>query len=324
MAIPCFLASFHSTLPLIESLLPAEVLSLESAADEAENLWTLPGSDSPLNIPPTPVKGGQKEWDVPKVQAIVTNLRTQTTTPEDKARTLAVLEPEVGAWLAARPSPQLGTHLSNETFRISCALRLGCDICQPHKCPCGETVSTLGYHGLACKRSAGRIARHSNANDVLIRALRSAEVPSIKEPPGCSREDGKRPDGMTIIPWSRGKSLVWDYTCRDTFAPSYVLKTSSSPGAAARMAEEEKKKKYDFLTDRFVFVPVAMETTGIFGQEGLQFIRQIGQRITAITGEERATSFLIQRLSIATQRGNVASILGTLPPGKELEEIFLL
>ena len=42
----------------------------------------------------------------------------------------------------------------------------------------------------------------------------------------------------------------------------------------------------------------------------------------AISGEPRSKAFLVQRISIAVQRGNVASILGTLPQGKELEEIF--
>ena len=34
--------------------------------------------------------------------------------------------------------------------------------------------------------------------------------------------------------------------------------------------------------------------------------------------------WLRQRVSLAAQRGNVASILGTLPPGKELEEVYYL
>jgi hypothetical protein len=35
-----------------------------------------------------------------------------------------------------------------------------------------------------------------------------------------SRDDGKRPDGMTLVPWIKGQPLVWDvtaycrYTCR--------------------------------------------------------------------------------------------------------------
>ncbi|OXA62157.1 hypothetical protein Fcan01_01115 [Folsomia candida] len=156
------------------------------------------------------------------------------------------------------------------------------------------------------------------------RALRSAGAPAIKEPPGCSRQDGKRPDGLTLIPWARGRPLVWDFTCSDTFAPSYLPQTCVHPGAAAEKAEDAKNKKYEFLQDRLLFVPVAIETIGVWGKEGLSLIKEIGSRITIVTEEKRATAFLLQRMSIAVQRGNVAAILGSLPAGRELEEIFLL
>jgi hypothetical protein len=227
-------------------------------------------------------------------------------------------------WLNALPSPQLGTLMTNETFRVACALRLGCDVCVPHKCPCGVEVCGRGYHGLSCKRSAGRHSRHEAANDVIARALRSAEVPNIREPAGCSRQDGKRPDGMTLVPWSRGRSLVWDFTCWDTFAPSHLADTIRRAGAAATKAELAKNRKNEFLLGRFHFVPVVIETSGVWGKEALAFVREIGSRIQRATGESRATAFLMERLSIAVQRGNVASILGTLPAGRELDEIFYL
>jgi hypothetical protein len=185
-------------------------------------------------------------------------------------------------------------------------------------------VDETGLHGLSCRSSAGRQSRHAAVNDIIARSLRSAEIPSLREPPGCSHEDGKRPDGLTLIPWSRGRSLVWDFTCVDTFAASYVLDTANYSGAAAVKAEERKRRKYDFLLGRYHFVPVAVETSGVWGKEGLKFIRQIGQRISSLSGELKSTCFLLQRVSIAVQRGNVASILGTLPPGKELLEIFYL
>lgn len=65
-----------------------------------------------------------------------------------------------------------------------------------------------------------------------------------------------------------------------------------------------------------------MESSGVWGQEGLALINEIGNRIARKTGNKRASAFLRQRVSLATQRGNVASILGTLPAGKELDEIY--
>jgi len=181
-----------------------------------------------------------------------------------------------GAWLNALPSPQLGTHMTNETFRIACALRLGADACVPHKCPCGAEVTTMGLHGMSCKKSKGRLSRHGEANDVIARALRSAGVPNIKEPAGCSRADGKRPDGLTLVPWERGRPLVWDFTCCDTFAPTNVVTTAKKLGAAAEAASEAKKRKYGFLEGTYIFAPIAVETTGVWAKEALSLLLEIG------------------------------------------------
>ena len=75
---------------------------------------------------------------------------------------------------------------------------------------------------------------------------------------------------------------------------------------------------------RFLFSPVAMDTMGVFAQPGLRLLKEIGRRIKKVKGEERATTFPIQRMRLAVQRTNVACILGTLPAGKELKGIFLL
>ena len=43
--------------------------------------------------------------------------------------------------------------------------------------------------------------------------------------------DGNRPDGVTIIPWIRGKPLAWDITVADTYAISYVDNTATREAA---------------------------------------------------------------------------------------------
>ena len=40
------------------------------------------------------------------------------------------------------------------------------------------------------------------------------------EPRGLYRTDGKRPDGVTMIPWEIGKQLVWDVTVVDALGSS--------------------------------------------------------------------------------------------------------
>ena len=45
----------------------------------------------------------------------------------------------------------------------------------------------------------------------------------MKEPSGLFRSDGKRPDGLTLIPWQRRLSLTWDVTVATTLADSYIL-----------------------------------------------------------------------------------------------------
>ena len=38
--------------------------------------------------------------------------------------------------------------------------------------------------------------------------------------------------------------LVWDVTCTDTFAPSFLASAASEAGAVAALAEKRKKAKY--------------------------------------------------------------------------------
>jgi hypothetical protein len=46
--------------------------------------------------------------------------------------------------------------------------------------------------------------------------LTSIHVNSTLEPNGLSRNDGKRPDGMTLVPWIKGQPLVCDVTSYPT------------------------------------------------------------------------------------------------------------
>ena len=71
-------------------------------------------------------------------------------------------------------------------------------------------------------------------------------------------------------------------------------------------------------------MPVACETLGSWAPAGKKFIQDIGKRIEETTGEKRSTSFLFQAISIAIQRGNAASVAGTIASAKKLDEIYYL
>src|SRR6218665_931862 len=100
-------------------------------------------------------------------------------------------------------------------------------------CACGARIDSRVSQGLSCSLGFGRIPRHSTINNIIHRSLSKAGIPSIKEPPGLTRTDGRRPDGLTMIPWRAGRHLVWDVTVVDTLAPSYVQASATMAGSAA-------------------------------------------------------------------------------------------
>ena len=103
-------------------------------------------------------------------------------------------------------------------------------------------------------------------------------MPSRLELLGLNRVDGKRPDGVTTVPWKCGKLLVWDATCPDMFAPSYVSQATTAAGEVATHAEERKCSKYSSLPVTHDFIPVAIETSGVMGPQSLHFLRELGRR----------------------------------------------
>ena len=172
-------------------------------------------------------------------------------------------------------------------------------------------MSAEGLHGLSCAFGPGRASRHACLNDLIHKGLIRAGYPTIKEPVGLLRSDGKRPDGLTLIPWQGGRSLVWDATVTNTVATSYAMASSTTAGAAAEMAATRKHSKYVALSVTHDFIPLAFETLGPINEEGLAFIKTLGKRIKDVTGDSRETAFLFQRLSITIQRYNAVAFRGT-------------
>ncbi|XP_061723449.1 uncharacterized protein LOC133529685 [Cydia pomonella] len=297
-----FLASAHGTVDLV-----TRILALNGGnspvpfVSEALAKWSasMPGDARPDD------PAVQRQWDDIWSRDIYNSLLTDAS-GVDLARLKALAQPESGAWMHALPSPQLGTLLDNDSLRIAVALRLGASVCESHRCRCGAMVEANGHHGLSCQRCAGRFPRHQSINEIIRRAMVSASVPCVLEPPGLSRADGKRPDGLTLIPWRRGRCLLWDATCVSTFAASHLRQTTRCAGSAAESAAKLKHTKYSALESRYDFVPVAIETAGPWGSEARRLIAELGRRLRERGCDPRSGSYLVQQISIAVQRGNAA------------------
>ena len=308
-----YLASTAATAELVSTILPSTHHSLPVPASVlALKKW----SEGHNCVPPTGTEAmKERNWDSISAEATASSLLEGASDDVERARLLAAMDKDAGAWLQALPISSMGLRMDDSTLRIAVGLRLGSPICAPHLCQhCGAEVSASGTHGLSCKSSKGRHIHHAAINDIIHRSLTTAGLPSRLEPPGLSRSDGKRPDGMSLVPWSSGRPLVWDATCCDTYAASYRGLATSEAGCVAASSEEKKAKKYARLGPAYVFQPVAIETSGAVGPRSKSFLRELGRRLHKETGEPNSSSYLLQRLSVAVQRGNAVAILGCVCP----------
>ncbi|XP_043202745.1 uncharacterized protein LOC122370853 [Amphibalanus amphitrite] len=307
LALPSYVTSLHHCMQLLMSMLPGSLRARLSAEQEVTLTdWRM--AAEPAEPPTGDAARSQRAWDSVLADKVRSSLLA-TATQVEQARLFAAGTVESGAWLHALPSASLGTLLDPPTLRVAVALRVGAEVCQPHRCRCGSLADSLGHHALTCRLSAGRHPRHTALNDVIKRALQTVGLPSLLEPTGIDRGDGKRPDGLTLFPFTEGKSLVWDATCVNTYAASHLPATAAAAGAAARDAEERKMRKYSGLADRFQIQPVAIETSGVYGPATSRFISLLGGRLVSVTGDARESSWLRQRLALAVVRGNAASVL---------------
>jgi len=137
-----------------------------------------------------------------------------------------------------------------------------------------------------------------------------AQIPATKEPVSLIQQDGKRPDGITLLPWARDKPMAWDVTVPDTYAESHTDHIAREACSAANKAAANKTVKYGALSASHIFFcqwqwkPPAPGTS-------LELIQEIDGRIAAVTEDTRETVFLFQRLCIALQSGNAVAFLAT-------------
>ena len=191
--------------------------------------------------------------------------------------------------------------MDNDSIRVVVCLCLGSALCIPHDCAlCGAQVDETGVHTLSCRKSKGRLPRHSYLKD----------IPCALEPHGLCRGDSRRPDGISIIPWEQGQCLVWDATCHDTFAPTNAPFSSKGAGFVANHAAASKRLLYSDLCQSYTFIPIAVESAGSIGKDALDFLHDLGRRTRSKTKDPLSYLKLCQKISVCIQRFNSVSVLG--------------
>jgi len=114
---------------------------------------------------------------------------------------------------------------------------------------------------------------------------------------------------LTLNPWYKGRSLVWDTTVVDTIAESHYIASAAIPGSVTTDTETDKCRKYNDLLDNYYFQAVSIETTGVYTKSTASFLSYLAKKLVDISGGPRERQWLHQRLSLAVVRGNIASIL---------------
>ena len=88
-----------------------------------------------------------------------------------------------------------------------------------------------------------------------------------------------------------------------TLAESYVEVAARESGAVAEQTAHRKVEKYRDAFPNYCFQPITVENLGAMNSSAVDFINTLGWRIF-ISGEDKESSFLFQRISITIQRFN--------------------
>jgi len=115
-----------------------------------------------------------------------------------------------------------------------------------------------------------------------------------QKPLGLSRSDGKRPDGLSLVPWDAGKPLTRDVTVICPLADSCVVAAARETGLAAEEAATCKYAKYSNIQTHHTIQPIVIESLDPINASGRTFLSKFGHKLADQLGDDREISFLFQ------------------------------
>ena len=86
------------------------------------------------------------------------------------------------------------------------------------------------------------------------------------EPSNLFESNGLRPDGVSLVPYKKGKSVTWDFTCPHPLCLSHLPRDNINESA-----ESKKVEKYTSLAENYIFIPISIDTFGRYGPQQRNF-----------------------------------------------------
>jgi len=87
-------------------------------------------------------------------------------------------------------------------------------------------------------------------------------------------------------------------------ADSYVGVPARDAGSAAELVALCKIEKYSALERTHFFQPIAAESLGLMNIAAYSFLAELGRKISDVSGDDRESIYLFQRISVLIQSYN--------------------
>ena len=170
-------------------------------------------------VAPSDLLECKRKWDELLCEIAFNNLLVDAD-QWNRCRLLAAKSAHSGARSEAKPTPILRNLLDAKKLWVAVAFRVEADIScvSTCLCMCGVRMDAKSYRG--------RLPRHPEINSIIKRFLEKIGLPSILEPTGLDKSDGRRPDGITTFPWKHGKYLIWEAKVVDAFTKTHIIASS--------------------------------------------------------------------------------------------------
>ena len=158
-----------------------------------------------------------------------------------------------------------------------------------------------------------RIRRHDALVNIIYNAL-SQDHPGVLKEQRASYDDGLRPGNVFHPDFQHGRPAYFDVSIRCTTQPAFISSCASCAGVAAAAAGEVAKDEKHLAAVEKVgsdFIPLVVETFGVWTPFALKTLQSIADRTTPRSGVPRkvARKNLLQQLFVQLWSNNAKMIL---------------